>query len=64
MTTLDSPPLKPAIRLTRWRRRHRLTQEAAAVRLGMSVRTLQAWEQGQRVPRGFTLIALLEKLNT
>ncbi len=62
--TPNPSPLKPAIALARWRRRHRLTQVQAAARIGVNVRTLQTWEQGARQPRGFTLTSLLDKIKT
>ena len=35
-----------------YRRRHALSQSQAAACLGVSVRTLQDWEQGRRQPSG------------
>lgn len=38
--------------IPRLRRRHRLTQQAFAERLGISVGTLRNWEQKRRIPDG------------
>jgi len=40
------------------RQRLQLTQDAFAALLGVSVKTLRNWEQGQRVPRGPALALL------
>lgn len=40
------------------RKRLNLSQHGFALRLGVSVRTLQAWEQGQRAPSGPALALL------
>lgn len=40
-----------------------LSQSQAAKAWGISLKTLQAWEQDQRTPRGFALTALMEKLD-
>lgn len=56
------PPGEVSIRLRAWRKRHRLSQSGAAVKLRMSRRTLQEWEQGRAVPRGLALIAILERV--
>lgn len=42
-----------------YRDRRRFTQEEAAAKLGVSVRTLQNWEIARNMPRGFGLSALL-----
>jgi DNA-binding transcriptional regulator YiaG len=43
-----------------YRERRRFTQEEAAAKLGVSVRTLQNWEIARNMPRGFGLAALLK----
>ena len=45
-------------RLRSWRKVHKLSQSAAAIRLGMSRRTLQEWEQGRAIPHELVLNAL------
>jgi putative transcriptional regulator len=45
-----------------WRRSKKLSQSEAAETLGVSVRTLQEWEQGRRTPRGLALTSLLERI--
>lgn len=54
--------------LKEYRERRRFTQEEAATKLGVSLRTLQNWEIARNMPRGFglkELIATLAKdLNT
>ncbi len=42
-----------------YRERHQLTQNEAAAKLGVSVRTLQNWEIARNMPRGFGLRALV-----
>ena len=44
--------------LRAWRHAHKLSQGKAALKLQISIRTLQEWEQGRAVPRGIALIAL------
>jgi len=44
--------------LRAWRRAHKLSQGAAALKLQISIRTLQEWEQGRAVPRGIAFVAL------
>lgn len=39
------------------------SQSQFAETIGVNVRTLQTWEQDQRTPRGFALIALNERLD-
>ena len=41
-----------------WRHAHKLSQGKAALKLQISIRTLQEWEQGRAVPRGIALVAL------
>jgi putative transcriptional regulator len=42
------------------RERLRVSQSGLALRLGISLRTLQEWEQGRRAPRG-PAVALIEQ---
>jgi len=44
--------------LRAWRHAHKLSQGNAALKLQISVRTLQEWEQGRAIPRGIALVAL------
>ncbi|PYI87321.1 MAG: transcriptional regulator, partial [Verrucomicrobia bacterium] len=37
---------------------HKLSQGNAALKLQISVRTLQEWEQGRAIARGIALVAL------
>lgn len=46
--------------LKEYRECRRFTQEEAAAKLGVSVRTLQNWEIARNMPRGFGLAALLK----
>jgi len=48
--------------LRAWRKIHKLSQSTAAIRLRMSKRTLQEWEQGRAIPRGLALVALTDKV--
>lgn len=48
--------------LKAWRKRNRYSQSAAAMKLKLSTRTLQNWEQGRREPVGFALRELKEKI--
>jgi DNA-binding transcriptional regulator YiaG len=48
--------------LRAWRRRNKLSQVTGAMKLQVSPRTLQNWEQGHRAPQGFALRQLLEKI--
>jgi DNA-binding transcriptional regulator YiaG len=45
-----------------WRKRNKLSQSEAAVKLKLSRRTLQEWEQGRATPRHFALEGLREKI--
>ena len=47
-----------ARRLQAWRKRKDLSQREAALKLQISPRTLQEWEQGRAEPRGFARPAL------
>jgi DNA-binding transcriptional regulator YiaG len=49
-------------KLRAWRKRRKLSQSGAAVKLRMSRRTLQEWEQGRAVPRGLALVAILDRV--
>jgi len=48
--------------LVAWRKRNRLSQSEAALKLKISRRTLQEWEQGRATPRHLALEALREKI--
>ena len=60
----QKPRIKESLpkELKRWRRAQRFSQSKAALRLKVSVKTLQNWEQGQRAPAGFALEQLREKI--
>jgi len=45
-------------RLRAWRERNNLSQSEAALKLQISKRTLQEWEQGRAAPRGFARTAI------
>ncbi|PYL65699.1 MAG: hypothetical protein DMF25_02710 [Verrucomicrobia bacterium] len=45
-----------------WRKRHELSQPQAALRLRVSPRTLQEWEQGRAMPRHLALVALRDRI--
>lgn len=49
-------------KLRAFRRSRALSQSAAARRLGVPLKTLQAWEQGVRSPRSLGLVQLLQLL--
>jgi DNA-binding transcriptional regulator YiaG len=51
-----------ALALFDWRKRHKLSQSEAALKLQISRRTLQEWEQGRAVPRHLALEALRAKI--
>ncbi len=44
--------------LRRWRKAAALSQSAAALHLGVPLKTLQSWEQGDREPKPMTIEAL------
>lgn len=48
--------------LKEWRKQNDLSQEDAASQLGESVRSLQEWEQGRRIPSGRALERIYEHL--
>jgi DNA-binding transcriptional regulator YiaG len=45
-------------RLRAWRELNNLSQSEAALKLQISKRTLQEWEQGRAAPRGFARTAI------
>jgi DNA-binding transcriptional regulator YiaG len=45
-------------RIYSWRQKNDLSQSQAALQLGVSVRTLQEWEQGRAQPSEFALRSL------
>src|SRR6266568_3004948 len=45
-------------RLRAWRERNNLSQSEAALKLQISKRTLQEWEQARAAPRGFARTAI------
>lgn len=47
-----------ALDIKRIRGKYNLTQEQFASMLGISVRTVQHWEQGRRVPEGPAMVLL------
>lgn len=49
---LEAPDIKSI------RTRHQLTQAQFAALIGVSVRTLQEWEQGRRTPEGPAMVLL------
>jgi DNA-binding transcriptional regulator YiaG len=51
-----------SVALRAWRRRHKLSQTKAAMKLKVSPRTLQEWEQSRATPRHLALAALREKI--
>jgi DNA-binding transcriptional regulator YiaG len=51
-------------RLYAWRRKNDLSQGEAALKLRLSMRTLQEWEQGRAQPRGFALSAINERIGS
>ncbi len=46
--------------LRAWRHKHNLSQSEAALKLQISKRTLQEWEQGRAEPEGLARIAVLK----
>ena len=50
-------------KLRKWRRARGLSQSQAAPLLGVPVRTVQSWEQAERVPQGLALKTVLEIVN-
>lgn len=54
MTTTTKPPIHPELRerVLRWRKSSGISQTAAAVRVGVPLRTYLRWEYGEVKPRG------------
>lgn len=42
-----------SVTLKAWRKRRKISQQAASVLIGVSISTLQKWEQGELNPGGF-----------
>jgi DNA-binding transcriptional regulator YiaG len=55
--------MKISTQLKRWRARRGLSQSQAAPVLGVTLKTLQNWEQQANQPRGLARSALLKMLN-
>jgi DNA-binding transcriptional regulator YiaG len=51
-------------RLYTWRRKNDLSQGEAALKLQISVRTLQEWEQGRARPSGLALNAINQRIQS
>jgi DNA-binding transcriptional regulator YiaG len=51
-------PTKLREQLRAWRRKYDLSQSEAGLKLQISRRTLQEWEQGRAMPRGLALVSL------
>ena len=51
-------------RLYEWRRKNDLSQTEAALKLQISARTLQEWEQGRAQPRGLALSAINQRIQS
>jgi DNA-binding transcriptional regulator YiaG len=51
-----------ALALAAWRKRDKLSQSEAALKLKVSRRRLQEWEQRRAVPRHLALEALRKKI--
>jgi DNA-binding transcriptional regulator YiaG len=51
-----------ALALTEWRKRNKLSQSGAALKLKISRRTLQEWEQARAIPHHLALDALRDKI--
>src|SRR5438034_11655595 len=51
-----------AVALAAWRKRNKRSQSKAALKLKVSVRTLQEWEQDRSTPRHLALEALRNKI--
>ena len=51
-------------RLYKWRRKNDLSQSEAALKLKVSTRTLQEWEQNRARPRGLALSAINQALRS
>jgi DNA-binding transcriptional regulator YiaG len=46
-------------KLRAWRKAQKLSQSQAALKLGVTIDTLQNWEQGRHIPRPFVLRVVL-----
>lgn len=55
MTTIQT-------KLRAWRKARGLSQSGAAPLLGVTLRTLENWEQGRSQPRGLALRAIVQTL--
>jgi DNA-binding transcriptional regulator YiaG len=53
-----SRPTKLREHLRAWRQKHDLSQSEAGLKLQISRRTLQEWEQGRAIPRGLARVSL------
>src|SRR5690349_23540108 len=51
-------PTRLREQLRTWRWKHDLSQSEAGLKLQISRRTLQEWEQGRATPRGLALVSL------
>jgi DNA-binding transcriptional regulator YiaG len=51
-------PARLSERLRAWRKKRNLSQSEAGLKLQISRRTLQEWEQGRAMPRGLALVSL------
>jgi DNA-binding transcriptional regulator YiaG len=47
-----------------WRERNDFSQSEVALKLQISKRSLQEWEQGRAAPRGFALTAVEKAIRT
>jgi DNA-binding transcriptional regulator YiaG len=54
----SSAPVPLSERLYQWRKRNNFSQSEAALKLRMSTRTLQEWEQGRAQPPHLALDAV------
>ena len=66
MPRTTSPPPEPtfAARLVVFRERNGWSQSRTASVLGINLRTLQNWEQGRNIPKGFALASLNRIINS
>lgn len=61
-TQLDTDPREAlATHLKKWRQLKKLTQEQAAKRLRISLRTWQGWEAGRHAPAGLAWDLLMAR---
>ncbi len=54
----SSAPVSLTERLYQWRKKNDFSQSEAALKLQVSTRTFQEWEQGRAVPRHLALEAV------